>query len=339
LKALVTGPAGFLGFEIVRQLVARGDQVRGLSRGTYSQLEQWGVESIQADIRDADKVCDALQGIDVVFHTAAVAGIWGPWDFFHGINTQGTHNVITGCLTHGVPRLVFSSSPSVTFTGIDQAGVDETVPYSDRWLCHYPHSKALAEQAVLAANGQAGLRTCALRPHLIWGPGDPHLIPRLIDRARRGRLRQIGNGANLIDMVYVENAARAHLQAADHLRDGSPVCGQAYFLSQGEPVNCWQWINEILALADLPPLSRRIAYSTAWRLGALLEHVHRLLRIPTEPLMTRFLAAQLATSHYFDISRARRDFGYEATVSNEQGMRRLGEWLTRNGNLKEATAH
>ena len=216
-----------------------------------------------------------------------------------------------------------------TFDGCDQCGVEESAPYASRWLCHYPHSKALAEQAVLAANGTGDLLTCALRPHLIWGPRDRHLIPRLLERARSGQLRRVGDGTNLIDITYVENAAAAHLHAADALRPGSPVCGRAYFISQGEPVNCWQWIDEILALAGLPPVKRSISLSLAWNAGAVLEAFHRVFRPNTEPRMTRFLAAQLGRAHYFNIQRARNDFGYNPTISTAEGMRRLGQWLSR----------
>jgi nucleoside-diphosphate-sugar epimerase len=181
---------------------------------------------------------------------------------------------------------------------------------------------------VLEANGQHHLLTCALRPHLIWGPRDQHLIPRLIKRARAGQLRQVGDGKNLIDAVYVENAAAAHLLAADALRPGSPVCGQAYFITNGQPVNCWNWINDILTLAGLPPVERRISYRAAYAAGAALEGLWTVLGRTDEPQMTRFLAAQLATSHYFDISAARRDFGYEPRVTMAQGMERLKSWLT-----------
>src|SRR6185295_5247787 len=167
-----------------------------------------------------------------------------------------------------VRRLVFTSSPSVTFAGRDQCGVDESVPYPTKWLCHYAHTKALAEQLVLEASGQHHLLACALRPHLIWGPGDQHLIPRLLDRARKGQLRQVGIGRNLIDAAYVENAAAAHLLAADALQPGSPVCGKAYFITNGEPVNCWQWINEILALAGLAPITRGVPLPVAYAAGA-----------------------------------------------------------------------
>ncbi|MBC8424705.1 NAD-dependent epimerase/dehydratase family protein [bacterium] len=323
MNALVTGAGGFLGLYILEQLVARGDRVRAFCRGDYPELDRLGVETLSGDLCDREATVDACRGIDVVFHVAAVAGIGGPWKHYYEINTLGTQHIVEGCRRHGVGRLVYTSSPSVTFDGTDQRGVDESAPYSQRWLAHYPHSKALAECHVLEANAPGTLLTCALRPHLIWGVRDRHLIPRLLARARSGRLRRIGDGANLVDMVYVDNAAAAHLQAADALATGSPVAGRAYFISQGEPVNCWEWINQILALAGLPPVKKSISLAAAWRIGAVLEDLYWALRLKSEPPMTRFLAAQLATSHYFDISRAQQDFGYNPTVSTEEGMQRL----------------
>jgi nucleoside-diphosphate-sugar epimerase len=219
------------------------------------------------------------------------------------------------------------------FAGEDQCGVDEGVSYGSNWLqahrAFYSLSKAQAERAVLAANS-ATLRTCALRPHLIWGPGDTHLIPRLIARARSGRLRQVGDGMNLVDITYVENAADAHLLAADALTGAAaPAAGKAYFISQGQPVNCWHWINEILEIASLEPVEKTVSFQTAWQLGAACEFAYYLLGLKSEPPMTRFLAAQLAKSHWFDISAARRDLGYEPRVSTAEGMQRLGEWLRR----------
>jgi len=328
--ALVTGAGGFLGQYVAEQLVARGDRVRSFSRQAHPQLERLGIETTRGNLRDAAAVARACAGVDVVLHTAGVAGIWGRWEHFYGINTLGTQHVVAGCRQQGVRRLVYTSSPSVTFDGVDQCGVDESVPYPTRWLCHYPHSKALAEQHVLAAHGDGGLLTCALRPHLIWGPRDQHLIPRLLDRAHRGQLRRVGDGTNLIDMVYVENAAAAHLLAADALSPGSAIGGRAYFITQGEPVNCWDWINEILALAGVPPVRHSISFHTAWRIGAVLEATYQVLRIHREPRMTRFLAAQLATSHYFDITRAREDFGYQPAISTAEGMRRLAADLAGN---------
>jgi nucleoside-diphosphate-sugar epimerase len=322
MRALVTGGGGFLGREIVRQLLARGDSVRSLARGSYPELARLGAQCLRGDVRDAHVTQDACAGVDVVFHTAGVAGIWGPWKEYFASNVLGTRHVIEGCRRHGVGRLVFTSSPSVTFDGTPQENVDERAGYARRWLCHYAHTKALAEQEVRAA-GAGPLATCALRPHLIWGPGDPHLVPRLIARARAGRLRRVGDRTNLVDMVYVENAALAHLQAADALTPDSPLASSAYFISQGEPVNCWQWIDEILAIFRLPPVERAVSLATAWRVGAILEAAYRVFRISGEPPMTRFLAAQLGTSHYFDIRKARRDFGYQPIVSQAEGMGRL----------------
>lgn len=330
VRALVTGAGGFLGLHLAHKLVARGDSVRSFARGTYAELAALGVEQIQGDLRDAARVAAACEGVDVVFHNASIAGIWGPWKEFYEINTLGTRHVLDGCRRFAVPKLVYTSSPSVTFDGTDQCGVDETAPYPKRWLAHYPHSKALAEQLVLRESGRHGLVACALRPHLIWGPGDHHLIPRLIDRSRKGQLRRVGNGANLIDITFVENAAIAHLQAADALCE-SAVAGKAYFISQGEPVNCWDWINEVLSLAGLPPVRSSIGFRTAYAAGAMLEGIWKLTGRSDEPRMTRFLAAQLATHHYFDVTAARRDFGYEAKVSTHEGMERLKADLATRG--------
>ncbi|MEE2640161.1 MAG: NAD-dependent epimerase/dehydratase family protein [Planctomycetota bacterium] len=326
MKALVTGGGGFLGQYIVEQLLNRGDEVRSLSRRSYPALNSLGVEQIEGDIQDREKTDLACQGVDTVFHVAAIAGIWGPWKKFYGINTLGTLNVIESCRRQAVGKLVYCSSPSVAFDGLDQLGVDESVPYPSRWLCYYPQTKAYAEQAVLESNSDS-LMTCALRPHLIWGPRDQHLIPRLIERARSGKLRLVGEGSNLVDNVYVENAAAAHLQAADAMKPGAAVCGEAYFISQGSPVNCWDWINEILEQTGQSRVKRRISYRLAWNAGLLLEGLYKVLGWQSEPRMTRFLAAQLATSHYYDIGKAARDFGYSPEVSHEEGMKRLAESL------------
>ncbi|MFI4875184.1 MAG: NAD-dependent epimerase/dehydratase family protein [Blastopirellula sp. JB062] len=328
MRALVTGGGGFLGRYVVELLLARGDQVRVLGRRDYPDLAAQGVECLRGDVSDLDAVTAACAEQDVVFHTAAIAGIWGRWQDFYQTNVVGTQNILAGCRKRQVRKLVFTSSPSVTFDGADQNGVDETAPYPNRWLAHYPHTKALAEQQVLAAHQPGSLLTCALRPHLIWGPRDQHLIPRLIQRAQSGKLRIVGDGKNRVDMIYVENAAIAHLQAADALTDESPVGGKAYFLSQGEPVVCWEWINQLLELAKIPPLRRKISYRAAYAIGRVLETAYQIARkYDAEPRMTRFLAAQLATNHYFDLTAAQRDFGYQPQISQEEGMRRLAETL------------
>lgn len=322
MRALVTGGGGFLGSAIVRRLLAGGHGVRSLSRGHYPALERLGVEQVQGDVADPAAVSRAVANCDIVFHVAAKAGVWGSFRDYHRANVVGTENVIAACRKRGVGRLVFTSSPSVVGGGHDIAGGDESLPYPKRYLAHYPRTKAEAERAVLAANGP-DLAAVSLRPHLIWGPGDNHLIPRLIERAKTGQLRIVGDGTNKVDVTYVDNAAAAHVLAADRLTPGSPAAGKAYFISQGEPVVLWEFVNRVLALAGLPPVTRRVSLRKAYAAGAVLEATYRLLGKTDEPRMTRFLAVQLATSHWFDITAARRDLGYEPAVSTEQGLRRL----------------
>lgn len=321
-KALVTGGGGFLGLYIVEQLLADGFEVRSFSRSSYESLEKLNVEHVAGDLRDAAAVERACEGIDVVFHTAAVPGIWGSREMFFGINTFGTENVIAACRKRKVPKLVYTSSPSVVFGGEDHVNADESLPYPETWLAHYPASKAAAEQQVLAASDDS-LATCALRPHLIWGPRDTQLVPRLIRRAKAGRLRIVGDGRNEISMAYVENVAAAHLQAARALAPNLSVAGQAYFINEPQPIGCWDWINTLLARAGLPPVQKRISTKAAYRIGAVLEFAYSTLRLSSEPPMTRFLASQLSTSHSYDIAKAQRDFGYEQVISVEEGLAKL----------------
>jgi nucleoside-diphosphate-sugar epimerase len=328
--ALVTGGGGFLGGAIVRRLVARGDAVRSLARNRYSELDALGVAQFQGDVADAGAVASAAAGCDVVFHVAAKAGIWGRYADYHRTNVTGTQNVLAACRKCGVRRLVYTSSPSVVFNGRDMEGVDESVPYATHFDAHYPRTKAIAEQLILRENG-ADLATVALRPHLIWGPGDTNLIPRLLARARTGQLRRIGKAPKRIDSVYIDNAGDAHVLAADRLAPGSAVAGKAYFISQGEPIPLWDLVNRILAAAGLPPVTRTIPAWAARPAGWVLEGVYGVLRRREEPPMTRFLAAELATAHWFDICAARRDLGYEPRVSLEEGLRRLEEYLNKPG--------
>ena len=326
MQALVTGGGGFLGGAICRQLLAAGWKVRSLQRSAVPELAAQGVDCRQGDITNADTVREAASGCDAIFHTAAKAGVWGAAQDYERINIRGTEHVLTACRTLQIPRLIYTSSPSVVYAGRDEAGIDESTPYPATYLTHYPRTKAHAERAVLAANC-ATLRTVALRPHLIWGPGDNHLVPRLLERSRSGKLRRVGRGSNLVDTVYVDNAAEAHLLAADRLQPDSPVCGKAYFITNGEPVPLWNLIDRMLDCGGEPPVKRSISASAAYAIGAALETTYALLGRSDEPPMTRFVARQLSTAHWYDISAARRDFGYTPRITVQEGLLRLREWL------------
>jgi|SRR5579875_3174497 len=326
VNALVTGGGGFLGSAIVRRLCERGIGVRSFSRRRYAELDGLGVTQYQGDLADPIAVSRAAAGCDIVFHVAAKAGIGGRYVDYYRTNVLGTANVLTACRHHGISRLVYTSSPSVVFAGQDMAGVNESVPYPCHYNAAYPQSKALAERMVLHANG-ATLATVALRPHLIWGPGDNHLLPRILARARAGRLRRIGTESKLIDSVYIDNAAEAHLLAADRLKPGAPIAGKAYFITQGEPVPLWDLVHRLLHAAGLDPITRSLPLPFAYTMGWMLEMFYAVFRPQDEPPLTRFVVHELTTAHWFDITAARRDLGYEPKISLEEGLRRLAIWL------------
>ena len=321
---LVTGHGGFLGRAICKELLANGYEVRGLARNRYLDLEQLGVKSLQASAVDEGACEEASRGVDAVIHTAALAGVWGPAKQFELANVVATDNLLRSSTRNGVRAFVFTSSPSVTFDGKPQRNIDESVPYPSDWLCHYPRTKAIAEKHVLEANQFGTFSTCALRPHLIWGKGDPHLVPRVIDRCRKGKLRCVGDGKNLIDTVHVDYAAIAHRLALERmLEHDKNAAGRSYFITDGSPIGCWEWITNILESAGLKPPSKRITFLTAYRIGTILELVYRLAGSKKEPPMTRFVAAQLGVDHFFDISAARTILGYEPMQNRQEHLARL----------------
>ena len=326
MRVLVTGAGGFLGGAIVRRLVAGGHRVRAIQRGIYPELDQLGVETIRGDIGDSQAVDRAVSGCDTVFHVAAKVQMWGPYADFHAVNVVGTENVLAAMARHGASRLIYTSTPSVVHGGESIEGADESLDYPDDFESPYPKSKAQAEAAVLAANTPA-LATVAIRPHLIWGPGDTNLVPQIIARARQGRLRFVGDGHNLVDTVFVDNAVDAHLLAADALAPGAACAGRPYFVSNGDPRPIREIVNGILGAAGLPAEHRSVPLPVAIVGGRAMEIAHRLLRRQGEPAMTRFIARNLATAHWYDISAARRDLGYEPRVSIDEGFTRLAEWF------------
>ena len=330
MKVLVTGGGGFLGSAIIQQLLERGNDVVSFARGEYPELREQGVVVMRGDLGNSAATQNATSGCDAAIHTGAKAGVWGPYEEYYRANVLGTKHIVEACKAHGIGRLVYTSTPSVTFAGEDQDGVDESTPVAAHFLCHYPATKAAAERMVLDANSPE-LATVALRPHLIWGPGDPHLVPRVLAQGRAGKLRIVGTGESLVDSTYIDNAAYAHLCALDALQPGAPCAGKAYFISNDEPLPMAELLNRILAAGDAPPVTRKVPAGLAYAAGSVMEAAYRILGKRDEPRMTRFVARQLATAHWFTLDAARRDLGYEPRVSIDEGMARLRTWCQRGG--------
>lgn len=325
MRILVTGGGGFLGTHIIKELLKNTSYiVTNFSRHSYSHLEDMGVPTIRGDLRKIEDVKRALdQGFDAIFHVAALAGVWGKYEEYYSINFEGTKNLLEAAKERGIQKFVYTSTPSVVFNKDDLLGVNEEQPYATQFLNSYSETKTMAEKLVLEMNNGENFLTCALRPHLIWGPGDPHLFPRIIQKGREGKLRIVGDGENMVDIIFVENAAIAHVQAFEHLHPGSKVCGQAYFIGQEHPVRLWDFINKILANVKVEPVMKTIDVRSAYRLGWFLEKMYGLMGIKKpEPPMTRFVALNLGKSHYFSHEKAKRDFGYTPKVSIEEGLKR-----------------
>lgn len=335
---LVTGGTGFLGRRLVDRLLAAGRRVTVLGRTPAPDLERQGVRFVRAALDDVVAVRAACRGVETVFHVAAKVGVWGRYDDFFRANVIGTRALLDGCRDHGVARMVYTSTPSVVYNGRDLAGADESLPLTTACPSPYPLTKAIAEREVLAANSSL-LRTVALRPHLIWGVGDPHLVPRVLARARSGRLRIVGAGRNRVDMVHIDNAVDAHLLAERALavchlmndqRGGARRAdGRAFFITNGEPVVLWDWINDLLRALGEPPVTKAVSLPAARAAGFLLETLWGWLPLPGEPPMTRFIAAELAKDHWFDLTAARRDLGYAPRISMAQGTADLVAALKR----------
>jgi nucleoside-diphosphate-sugar epimerase len=319
MQMLVTGGGGFLGKAIIKQLLAENKNhiIISFSRNYYPELKRLGIIQIQGDLDNYSDVIKATVNCELIFHVAAKTGSWGNYKDYYQTNVVGTENIIKACRLHKIKKLVYTSSPSVVFNGKDMENVDESIPYADHYLANYPKTKAEAERKILAANDK-NLMTTALRPHLIWGAGDTNLVGRIISRGHK--LRKIGENDKLIDTIYIDDAANAHILAAKNL---SNAAGKAYFISSGQPIATWTMINHILAAVKLPPIMRTISAKSAYKIGYLLEIIYKLFWIKSEPPLTRWVATELATAHWFNISAAKRDFNYEPKISLEAGLKKL----------------
>jgi len=326
VKALVTGGGGFIGAALSKQLLKNGYETASFSRGDYPELRQLGIEVVRGDLTDPEAVTKACAGRDIVFHVAAKAGVWGAYQEYYRSNVGGTQNVVSACMLQGVKYLIFTSSASVVFDGKNIEGANEMLPYPVRPMSHYIATKALAEQYVLKANCSS-LKTLSLRPHLVWGPGDNHIIPGVIERARSGKLKRIGEGKNLIDTIYIDNCVLAHLCAADAIKQNPNAAGKSFFITNDEPLPVWDFINGILKSTSTAPVENSVSFKTALMAATILELFYKTFAIKKEPHLTRFLVHELCTSHWFDISAARNQLGYVPKISINKGFKQLASWF------------
>ncbi|WP_228853313.1 NAD-dependent epimerase/dehydratase family protein [Aegicerativicinus sediminis] len=327
MRVFVTGGSGFLGKSIIDKLSSDGIDVRSFSRNKIDIFEEMGITHYLGDIRDYTAVKDAMDGCSVVIHSAAKIGIQGSYKEFYEINVKGTENVIRACNELKIRYLIFTSSSSVVFSG-NSEGQNENLPYPNKFDAFYPKTKAIAEQLVLSANG-VNMLTVVLRPHLIWGPGDTQFLPRLIERHRKGTLRLIGRRKYLVDVTYVDNAAIAHVQVLNTLLHfPEKVAGKVYFISQDDPILIQDFINGLLCCAGLEPVTKRINPFIARTIGHLIQGIFRTLKLKSEPPFDLFIAKQFSSSHWYDISAAKKDFNYKPQITTEEGMNRLKSWYS-----------
>jgi nucleoside-diphosphate-sugar epimerase len=333
----ITGASGFIGGKIAERLLAEGRHIRVLSRRPLPHLEKLGAEVLLGDLDNTMALRRGCEGVATVFHIAGRVGVWGPTTDFFRVNVEGTRNVVAACRATSVPRLVYTSSPSVVYNGGNLSGINESAPLCTEAPCAYPTSKAAAERLVSAAHSRE-LATVSLRPHLVWGPGDKNVVPRVLTLARKGRLKIIGSGLNKVDVTHISNVVDAHLLAEQALGTSNPIGysstggagGKAYFITNGEPVVLWVWINQLLRGLNIPEIKKHVPLGAAYAAGVALEALWRVLPLKGEPPMTRFVAKEMATDHWFDISAARRDLGYAPHVTMAAGTVELIASLKKN---------
>jgi len=330
--SLVTGGCGFVGAAIARALKARGDQVIVLDLAPECPVE--GVDYRRVDITDKAAVNEACRGVDTVIHNASIVHTkQNKQDVVWAVNLGGTENMLEAAEQNGVARFIYISSGSVVYEGKDIENGDESLPYSAVSQAPYADSKIAAEKVALAANGKGGMATCALRPHVVFGPGDNRFMPALLAKGRNGQLRvQIGRGVWLSDYTYVSNMTDAVLLADEALaRDGlnSVAAGQAYFITNGEPMPFWDFIRKVAARLGFPPIKYTAPKSLVYAIAAVKEGIDTLKggTLNAEDGLTRFAIRYMCTHHYFSIEKARRDLGYNPAVSVDEGIERTCQHL------------
>jgi nucleoside-diphosphate-sugar epimerase len=329
MRVLVTGATSLLGRSVVDRLVERGDDVSVFQRSASGLA----VNESLGDVADSDAFSNAVAGAEAVVHVAGLATVTGDWDRFEATNVAGTRNVVIAALRAGATRFVHISSPSVAHAGSSLVGESAGTADPSSTRGYYATSKAMGELVALAADSQH-MSVIALRPHLIWGPRDTQLVGRIVDRAIKGRLAIIGSGAALIDTTYIDNAADAVVAGLDR---APGLGGRSFVVTNGQPRPVRELVDRIVMAAGLEPPTMKVPYLAAKAGGTAVEQIWDRRTTEDEPPMTRFLAEQLGTAHWFDQRETRQALGWTPAVSLAEGFERLRSWFEESsgGSLSE----
>ena len=332
--SLVTGGAGFVGRALVEGLVARGDRVIVVEPYGESWRDDIGYERV--DIRDTDALANLCEGVTSVFHNASLVHTkHNREDDVWSVNLGGARSVLRACWRARVKKLVYVSTASAVYEGKDIERGDETLPYARKSQAPYADSKIAAERELLAANGQRGVLTCAIRPHVVFGPGDRRFLPAVVGKAKAGKLRlSVGlHNRKLSDFTYVDNLIDALLLADERLTTDSPVAGQAYFITNGEPMPFFDFVGRVLRELGLPKIVGAVPYPIAYAAAAIKEGIDTLRggTLNAEDGMSRFAVRYMVRHHYFDIGKARRELGYAPRVGLDEAIRLTCRDLQRQG--------
>jgi nucleoside-diphosphate-sugar epimerase len=335
-RTLVTGGCGFVGWNLVDALKARGDEVTVVD--VQEEAHRSDVRYIKSSITDLEAMREAVDGMDTVIHNASLVHTkWTKADVIWDVNLGGSEKILQACQEQGVPKLIYISSASAVYEGRDIENGDERLPYSSISQAPYADSKIAAERLMLSASGEKGVQICAIRPHVVFGPGDNRFMPAILDKAYAGALKfGVGRERKLSDFTYISNLTDAVQLVDEHLGEGGVAAGQVYFITNGEPTSFFDFVDEVLVRIGLPKVRWMVPGGIVYAVAAVNELIDKLKggELDSEDGLTRFAIRYVCTHHYFSIERAKRELGYEPRVSIVEGIDRTVDWLRENGQLR-----
>ncbi|MGZ6960958.1 MAG: 3-beta-hydroxysteroid dehydrogenase [Ilumatobacteraceae bacterium] len=345
-RVLVTGGSGFVGANLVAELLDRGHEVRSFDRAPSPLAAHPKLETIVGDITNTDDVATAVESIDTVFHTAAIIDLMGGGSVTDeyrrrsfAVNVEGTKNLMTAAQRAGVKRFVYTASNSVVMGGRRIAGGDETLPYTERFNDLYTETKVVAEKFVLNQNGEHGMLTCSIRPSGIWGRGDQTMFRRVFESVLAGHVKVlVGSKHVKLDNSYVHNLIHGFILAGQHLVPGGTAPGQAYFINDGEPINMFEFSRPVVEACGAPWPTFRLPGRLVWFVMMLWQWLHFKLGIP-KPLLEPLAVERLYLDNYFSIAKAKRDLGYQPLFTTEQALEQCLPYYVELFDQMKADAH